>query len=243
MKDGEVMFLVGIGAVALFFYGREKMPLSDEKQEEFSGQIGGKFGVDRIPQAGAWDESFTYHTAEQSTLDPRYTLFRDEDEFGNITTYRFNPNDLTAAQRRALDRGFWDFEDGELQFGFGQMVERKLRDRRTGVTTTIPFLEEENKVTTPTTTEPKTKTLAELKEMQRNWRDYWVGTSMPTLEWISGQLGIEHTKEMRADDLKNESFDTYEELGDPVTTIMDAKKAAEDLNWDLSKYPSMREFL
>jgi len=88
---------------------------------------------DEVFEKSGWDKSgFIYQEKQQSFLTPTNTNLRALDNEGNLSSYNFNPNDLSAAQRRGFNAGFYDFENDTLQFGLFQGAERKLRQWFTG---------------------------------------------------------------------------------------------------------------
>jgi hypothetical protein len=100
--------------------------LTQEQKEDWAEQAQAQAHT-KTPEAGDWDEDFSYQDVEQSDLDPTAILIRSENEVGDLTTFKFYTDDLTPRQRTLFDRGFWDFEDGKLEFGADEGEERLAR--------------------------------------------------------------------------------------------------------------------
>lgn len=146
MKGQDVFYGVLAVGVAFFgykaynqFFGKDDM--SSEEKIDFSEQSTGQ-GQSVYPEKGDWDAEFSYRDVEQSELNPEKTLFRTTDDEGNLTTYKLNPEDLSNIQRWYFERGLWDFEDSNIQFGIMQGIERMLRSGLKG---------EDNALQTPDT--------------------------------------------------------------------------------------------
>jgi len=136
--NGKDLFWIGaFGAVAIFAAkGYNKLfgdnPMSQEEQKDFSEQsiIHNNIVIPKEDYPNSqWAEDFKYNEVEQSSLDETYTLIRATDKDGNLSTFRFNPDDFSSSQRWFFEKGFWDFENDTLQFGFEQGAERLLRGK------------------------------------------------------------------------------------------------------------------
>ena len=139
MKTDDILNLGLLGMAVLFgykaydkFFGdnAQNDNLTPSQERDFSEQTlrfaHTEYPKQEYPESN-WSPTFNFTDIEQSELTPTDTNIRTTDTEGNLTTYKFNPDDLTAPQRRAFNYGLWDFEDGNLQFGIFEGIQRKLR--------------------------------------------------------------------------------------------------------------------